>query len=894
MAGSLAAGGDINLRNYSVGVGNIPDADRTDVLAAGSLTFAAGSAPSGSVQYGSGGPSSDVYVFGNSAAAASEIDFAATFSALQAYSVSLAAVTANGTTTVTYSGPVCAIDLSGTDASQNIFTLRGEDLASATSLTVRVPSGSTAIINVNDATVEMGHFAFFFVGGDRQRTLLNMPAATSLTLDGIGVEVSILAPKADVSFENGQLNGQLVAQSFTGQGQLNESPFIGCAPDSHPTYSWHATSWSACVAGQETRTITCVSSSGATVPDASCDESNRPAAALNCTSVLTYSWLPGEWSACSASGTQVRTVTCVDSTQAPAIATLCNPTSKPSETQACNAPVTYSWRTGDWGVCSIVGVQTRDVSCYGSNGAPAASCDATTQPISLRPCTLPLTYGWRTGDWSVCSVSGDQSRSVTCIDSTGATALASQCDAGTRPAETESCTPPVTYSWQVTEWATCVAGNQTRTVTCVASTGGTVANSFCDAATKPVSSQPCDTPPTYAWRPGDWATCSAAGSQSRSVICVASTGETVADSLCGGGKPATTQSCTPPVTYSWQPGTWGTCSASGIQTRSLACLASTGSVVASSFCSAVTPPATSQSCTPPVTYGWRTGDWSTCSAAGSQSRSVTCVDSNGATVANSFCGSGQPATTQSCTPPVTYSWQIGSWSACSAAGTQTRTVTCLASTGATVANSSCGGVQPASTQSCTPPVTYSWQTGAWGTCSGTGTQTRTVTCVASTGGTVASTNCDAGAKPATSQTCSTPPPGPGSKNCTYTIGYWKNHSSAIPALLPQYLGTPGGAKTMVVTTAAKAVDIESQNVYGDSSNGITKLYAQMLASKLAFSQGANRSAVSADQTAADVFLATHDYTDWAGLSAADQAMVLGWHGDFDDFNNGRIGPGHCP
>jgi len=141
----------------------------------------------------------------------------------------------------------------------------------------------------------------------------------------------------------------------------------------------------------------------------------------------------------------------------------------------------------------------------------------------------------------------------------------------------------------------------------------------------------------------------------------------------------------------------------------------------------------------------------------------------------------------------------------------------------------------------------------------------------------------------------TPPP-PG---CTHTIGYWKTHAGFGPQpdfvtqYLPIYLGTPGGVKTLNVTTASIAVNVLSQDVYGVASNGITKLYAQLLGAKLNGASGADLTDVAAAIAAADLFLATHDYLDWDGLTRADKNMVLGWQGMLDDYNNGLIGPVHC-
>lgn len=138
--------------------------------------------------------------------------------------------------------------------------------------------------------------------------------------------------------------------------------------------------------------------------------------------------------------------------------------------------------------------------------------------------------------------------------------------------------------------------------------------------------------------------------------------------------------------------------------------------------------------------------------------------------------------------------------------------------------------------------------------------------------------------------------------CTLTIGYWKTHAGFGPQadkvtpLLPKLLGTSGGAKTQNVTTAAKAVQFlsfnGSNNVFA-ASNGINKLYAQLLAAKLNIANGANGSAIAGVISAADAFLANNDSLSWAGLSKASQQAVLGWMTSLDNYNNGASGPGHC-
>jgi hypothetical protein len=148
----------------------------------------------------------------------------------------------------------------------------------------------------------------------------------------------------------------------------------------------------------------------------------------------------------------------------------------------------------------------------------------------------------------------------------------------------------------------------------------------------------------------------------------------------------------------------------------------------------------------------------------------------------------------------------------------------------------------------------------------------------------------------------TPPSG-----CTRTIGFYKTHAvtnlyghnrDMVTPYLPIYLGTIGGPKTVVVSLNTQVVSIMQR--VGGSSNGIVKLYAQLLGAKLNIA-GANGSGTGTSNiciataiAAADAFLATHNDAGWNSLSKTDQKAVLGWMSTFDKYNNGLLACApHC-
>ena len=118
-------------------------------------------------------------------------------------------------------------------------------------------------------------------------------------------------------------------------------------------------------------------------------------------------------------------------------------------------------------------------------------------------------------------------------------------------------------------------------------------------------------------------------------------------------------------------------------------------------------------------------------------------------------------------------------------------------------------------------------------------------------------------------------------NCTYTVGYWKNHEEAWP-VNSLTLGT-------VVYTKAELLSILNESVNG---NGLVSLAHQLIAAKLNIAMGADPSAASACIATADALIGNlvvppvgSGYLDPSTTSATTQCL--------DDYNNGITGPGHC-
>lgn len=156
------------------------------------------------------------------------------FSAVQAYlqseSLYLSNLPTNGSTTLYYSQVL--LEATGPASSLYVFDVTGADLAAAAGhgMSITAPAGSTVVVNVDGLADSLASMAINLVGVDRQHVLYNFHQATTLSINSIAVQGSVLAPWANVNFIGGQLNGTLISQSVMGIGQANLALFQGNLP----------------------------------------------------------------------------------------------------------------------------------------------------------------------------------------------------------------------------------------------------------------------------------------------------------------------------------------------------------------------------------------------------------------------------------------------------------------------------------------------------------------------------------------------------------------------------------------------------------------------------------------------------------------------------------------
>ncbi len=158
------------------------------------------------------------------------VNFSSAQNTLDHDSGSWGALAQTGTVTSAYG----SVTLTGTSSGLNVFDLTGAELASATGgFTISAPAGSTVLVNVDGASDSFPSTGYNLVGISSQGVLFNFDDATTLTGSG-GFEGSILAPYANFTFNNGQINGNVIAFSMSGTGETHNAPFDGVLPSPVP------------------------------------------------------------------------------------------------------------------------------------------------------------------------------------------------------------------------------------------------------------------------------------------------------------------------------------------------------------------------------------------------------------------------------------------------------------------------------------------------------------------------------------------------------------------------------------------------------------------------------------------------------------------------------------
>jgi choice-of-anchor A domain-containing protein len=218
-ANSLVVGGSLSLSNGQLYQGSI--------VANGNVTLQSASVLNGNVVAGGTISLTNGTINGNNLPYQLNpvpINFTTAAPYLQNASAYYGAIPANGTTVNQWGGLV----LTGTSPTLNVFAVPASLLSSVWGVQINVPAGSTVLVNVSGTSATVPNVGCSYSGTDSAHVIYNYYQATTLKIyQGNG---TILAPLAAANFPWGVVNGTIVVNSLTGNGQANLSGFVGLLP----------------------------------------------------------------------------------------------------------------------------------------------------------------------------------------------------------------------------------------------------------------------------------------------------------------------------------------------------------------------------------------------------------------------------------------------------------------------------------------------------------------------------------------------------------------------------------------------------------------------------------------------------------------------------------------
>eukprot|EP01095_Lingulamoeba_sp_RSL-Kostka_P012751 TRINITY_DN508_c0_g2_i1.p1 TRINITY_DN508_c0_g2~~TRINITY_DN508_c0_g2_i1.p1 ORF type:complete len:540 (-),score=166.46 TRINITY_DN508_c0_g2_i1:150-1769(-) len=221
--GRLAAGGNVDLKNYGIGHSFTFSCERKDLIVGSVLTFADGAVGRGGIGYGEAAYIDEsVYVYCDNIQQDYEVYFEYSFEQITAESEEFGEMDTTGIITGDDFG---MINLNGKGNDLEIFNISLDD--NTHTINVKVDGNSYTIINVHGYDLEIRNFQINLEGSTNlQKIIWNFPDAISLKLENLSFKGAVVAPKAEVHFDNGNIDGSFISSSYSGTGEFHYYPFI--------------------------------------------------------------------------------------------------------------------------------------------------------------------------------------------------------------------------------------------------------------------------------------------------------------------------------------------------------------------------------------------------------------------------------------------------------------------------------------------------------------------------------------------------------------------------------------------------------------------------------------------------------------------------------------------
>lgn len=232
--GRLAVGGNLDVDGYSVGDKLTYQGQLTNTLVVGGdISF-----PTGRVYFGNIVAGGLIDNIGSAVTDGIEPgavilgkieNLPLSFNAAEQYtgdlSSSLASLPNSGEVAVKWGGYY----LSGDGVSNvQVFNVDTVTLANVHTFAVSdVPQGATLIFNIHGDFADVSNISFEDMKGHAYTTVYNFPDATSIHFNGVKMQGSVLAPKANIEKPNGDIFGQLISKSWNGVMSISLYGFSG-------------------------------------------------------------------------------------------------------------------------------------------------------------------------------------------------------------------------------------------------------------------------------------------------------------------------------------------------------------------------------------------------------------------------------------------------------------------------------------------------------------------------------------------------------------------------------------------------------------------------------------------------------------------------------------------
>uniref|UniRef100_A0AAQ4QNA1 ADAM metallopeptidase with thrombospondin type 1 motif, 9 n=1 Tax=Gasterosteus aculeatus aculeatus TaxID=481459 RepID=A0AAQ4QNA1_GASAC len=538
------------------------------------------------------------------------------------------------------------------------------------------------------------------------------------------------------------------------------------------------------------------------VDDRYCSNQHKPDDKEGCHGDCnTGGWEYSPWSECSKScggGTRRRGAGCRKAAEAGGDESKCSQRDK-TTVQPCNEFLCPQWKTGDWSECLVTcgkGYKHRQTWCqFGEDRLDDRFCGSS-KPESAQTCQQQECASWQVGPWRQCTTScgpGYQMRAVKCVVASYGAVTDTECNAATRPTDTQDCelaqcpseraVPPhqgLKTQWRFGSWTPCSAscgkGTRMRYVSCRDNQGGVAEESACAHLPKPPAREVCSVVACGQWKVLEWTACSVTcgqGKTTRQVVCINFSDQEVNTSECDpDDRPPIEQDCAMSQclsrssesrpypsspngstrnnlprsqSHQWRTGPWGACSstcAGGFQRRVVVCQDENG--YPANSCEDRSRPNEQRSCESGPCPQWIYGNWGECTkpcGGGIKTRLVVCQRPNGERFNDLSCEihdkppDREQCNTQPC--PSSPNWSTDPWSSCSAScgrGFKSRKVVCASGSGRPVPEENCQHLSPKPRRQkrCKGGRCPKWKTGNWGECSkscGAGHRRRALQCV---------------------------------------------------------------------------------------------------------------------------------------------------------------------